>query len=74
MLSLIDTWSTAEKLGVPGEETRATVTSLQPAQRFHLRVTAQNSLGQGPPSQELLVTTTEEGIDNIRTSNDLSFQ
>ena len=56
-----DGWNTAKKIGVPGEETRASVTELQPANSFHIRVTAQNSLGQGAPSQELLVTTTEEG-------------
>ncbi|ROT63266.1 Down syndrome cell adhesion molecule-like protein [Penaeus vannamei] len=40
-----------EQLSVPGEQTEGVIHELVPATAYHLRVTAQNSLGLGTPSE-----------------------
>lgn len=46
---------------MPGSVTSASVQNLQPATSYHLRIIAENRLGQSEPSQLIQVTTTEEG-------------
>lgn len=46
---------------MPGSVTSASVQNLQPATSYHLRIIAENRLGQSEPSQLVQVTTTEEG-------------
>ncbi|XP_026321143.1 Down syndrome cell adhesion molecule-like protein Dscam2 isoform X3 [Hyposmocoma kahamanoa] len=56
-----DSWpSTPQKVIVPGSVTSASVQNLQPATSYHLRIIAENRLGQSEPSQLVQVTTTEE--------------
>ncbi|XP_068620593.1 cell adhesion molecule Dscam1 [Battus philenor] len=52
--------STPQKVIVPGSVTSASVQNLQPATSYHLRIIAENRLGQSEPSQLVQVTTTEE--------------
>ena len=42
---------------VPGEEVQARVFSLKPATSYHLRVLAQNAIGQSPPSETVTIET-----------------
>lgn len=57
-----DPWpTTPQKVIVPGSVTSATVQNLQPATSYHLRIIAENRLGQSEASQLVQVTTTEEG-------------
>ena len=53
--------STPDQLSVPGDQTEAEIKSLTPAAAYHLRVTAQNALGLGSPSEVIQATTDEEG-------------
>lgn len=63
MIFIVDSWpSTPQKVIVPGSVTSASVQNLQPATSYHLRIIAENRLGQSEPSQLVQVTTTEEGI------------
>ncbi|CAG9795734.1 unnamed protein product [Diatraea saccharalis] len=56
-----DSWpTTPQKVIVPGSVTSASVQNLQPATSYHLRIIAENRLGQSEPSQLVQVTTTEE--------------
>ncbi|KAH9632597.1 hypothetical protein HF086_001840 [Spodoptera exigua] len=56
-----DSWpTTPQKVIVPGSVTSASVQNLQPATSYHLRIIAENRLGQSEPSQLIQVTTTEE--------------
>ncbi|XP_037873453.1 cell adhesion molecule Dscam2 isoform X2 [Bombyx mori] len=56
-----ESWpSTPQKVIVPGSVTSASVQNLQPATSYHLRIIAENRLGQSEPSQPVQVTTTEE--------------
>lgn len=50
-----------EQLSVPGDQTTAIIKDLTPASAYHLRVTAQNTLGLGLPSEVIQATTEEEG-------------
>ncbi|XP_041984481.1 Down syndrome cell adhesion molecule-like protein Dscam2 isoform X2 [Aricia agestis] len=52
--------TTPQKVIVPGSVTSASVQNLQPATSYHLRIIAENRLGQSEPSQLVQVTTTEE--------------
>ncbi|XP_063366960.1 cell adhesion molecule Dscam2 [Cydia amplana] len=52
--------TTPQKVIVPGSVTSANVQNLQPATSYHLRIIAENRLGQSEPSQLVQVTTTEE--------------
>ncbi|KAJ0174157.1 hypothetical protein K1T71_010303 [Dendrolimus kikuchii] len=52
--------STPQKVIVPGSVTSTSVQNLQPATSYHLRIIAENRLGQSEPSQLIQVTTTEE--------------
>ena len=45
---------------VPGEEVQARVFSLRPATSYHLRVLAQNKIGQSGPSDTVTIETQEE--------------
>ncbi|XP_069971593.1 cell adhesion molecule Dscam1 [Penaeus vannamei] len=49
-----------EQLSVPGEQTEGVIHELVPATAYHLRVTAQNSLGLGTPSEVIQAATDEE--------------
>ncbi|XP_063540746.1 cell adhesion molecule Dscam2 [Cydia strobilella] len=56
-----ESWpTTPQKVIVPGSVTSANVQNLQPATSYHLRIIAENRLGQSEPSQLVQVTTTEE--------------
>ncbi|XP_063830982.1 cell adhesion molecule Dscam2 [Ostrinia nubilalis] len=56
-----ESWpTTPQKVIVPGSVTSASVQNLQPATSYHLRIIAENRLGQSEPSQLIQVTTTEE--------------
>lgn len=58
---ITDSWpTTPQKVIVPGSVTSASVQNLQPATSYHLRIIAENRLGQSEPSQLIQVTTTEE--------------
>ncbi|GBP58806.1 Down syndrome cell adhesion molecule-like protein Dscam2 [Eumeta japonica] len=53
--------TTPQKVIVPGSVTSASVQNLQPATSYHVRIIAENRLGQSEPSQLVQLTTTEEG-------------
>lgn len=62
IIFIVDSWpTTPQKVIVPGSVTSASVQNLQPATSYHLRIIAENRLGQSEPSQLVQVTTTEEG-------------
>ncbi|XP_047108457.1 Down syndrome cell adhesion molecule-like protein 1 homolog isoform X1 [Schistocerca piceifrons] len=48
------------QMTVPGDQTFASITGLQPANSYHFRVTARNSLGSSNASDTITVTTAEE--------------
>lgn len=50
-----------ERLSVPGDQTEGVIHELTPATAYHLRVTAQNTLGLGTPSEVIQAATDEEG-------------
>ncbi|XP_076048641.1 Down syndrome cell adhesion molecule 4 isoform X2 [Oratosquilla oratoria] len=52
--------SVPDQLSVPGEQSEGVITELSPASAYHLRVTAQNALGLGTPSEVIQATTEEE--------------
>lgn len=61
-INVLEPWpTTPQKVIVPGSVTSASVQNLQPATSYHLRIIAENRLGQSEPSQLVQVTTTEEG-------------
>lgn len=73
-LCFAEPWpTTPQKVIVPGSVTSASVQNLQPATSYHLRIIAENRLGQSEPSQLIQVTTTEEGILGILSEIDYSF-
>ncbi|XP_050698368.1 cell adhesion molecule Dscam2-like isoform X2 [Eriocheir sinensis] len=49
-----------ERLSVPGDQTEGVIHELTPATAYHLRVTAQNTLGLGTPSEVIQAATDEE--------------
>ncbi|XP_066972085.1 cell adhesion molecule Dscam1 [Macrobrachium rosenbergii] len=54
-------WPTVpEQLSIPGEQTEGIIRDLTPATAYHLRVTGQNSLGLGAPSEVIQAATDEE--------------
>lgn len=56
-----------EQLSVPGDQTEGIIRELTPATAYHLRVTAQNTLGLGTPSEVIQAATDEEGeYDKVR--------
>ncbi|XP_042239240.1 Down syndrome cell adhesion molecule-like protein Dscam2 isoform X3 [Homarus americanus] len=49
-----------EQLSIPGDQTEGIIHDLTPATAYHLRVTAQNTLGLGTPSEVIQAATDEE--------------
>lgn len=65
---ITDSWpTTPQKVIVPGSVTSASVQNLQPATSYHLRIIAENRLGQSEPSQLIQVTTTEESKTSLQS-------
>ena len=54
-------WSLARALRIPGTETRAQVSGLWPGTSYHLRISAENSLGKSEPGSLLHAITELEG-------------
>lgn len=47
---------------MPATETKVTITGLNPGNTYVFKVHAENSLGRSGPSQDLTITTEEEGM------------
>ena len=61
--NVLESWpSRPQQLSVPGDQIAAVIEELDPASAYHLRVTAQNALGLGNPSEVIQATTEEEGL------------
>lgn len=50
-----------ESIRASASDTKVTVTGLRPGTTYVFRVHSENALGRSAPSQELIVTTEEEG-------------
>lgn len=61
-------WSLARALRIPGTETRAQVTGLWPGTSYHLRISAENSLGKSEPGSLLHAITELEGRNRDETN------
>lgn len=61
-----------DKVIVSGTTTMATIQNLLPANSYHIRIIAENSLGKSEPSEVIQVTTQEEGQCTI-VNNKVTF-
>lgn len=52
---------------VPGSNTVAGVFNLRPATTYHLRIVAENEIGESEPSDTVTIITAEEGERQINT-------
>lgn len=57
-----------ERVLVPGDQTEAGVFTLKPATTYHIRIVAENELGQSDPSDTVTIITAEEAPSGKSTS------
>ncbi|CRK92906.1 CLUMA_CG006322, isoform A, partial [Clunio marinus] len=58
--SISDNWQKADKSHVTGSRLQATISNLQPAKAYHVRIAAENKFGSSDYSEIIQVTTLEE--------------